>query len=94
MRLSAPLLANWHGHSTAKRLRAGLKAAQVRGMNFAGKHIDDGLDAFVKEGSHCRRKPEELTIVKVLSAYFSPSWTAFQAERGRDFRLIVDGISN
>ena len=29
-----------------------------------------------------------------LSAYFSPSWTAFQAERGRDFSVIVDGISN
>jgi hypothetical protein len=29
-----------------------------------------------------------------LTAYFSPSWTAFQAERGRDFSLIVDGISN
>ena len=28
------------------------------------------------------------------SAYFSPSWTAFQAERGRDFSVIVDGISN
>jgi len=27
-------------------------------------------------------------------AYFSPSWTAFQAERGRDFSVIVDGISN
>jgi hypothetical protein len=29
-----------------------------------------------------------------LDAYFSPSWTAFQAERGRDFSVIVDGISN
>jgi hypothetical protein len=29
-----------------------------------------------------------------LGAYFSPSWTAFQAERGRDFSVIVDGISN
>jgi putative SOS response-associated peptidase YedK len=28
------------------------------------------------------------------SAYFSPSWTAFQADRGRDFSVIVDGISN
>ena len=25
--------------------------------------------------------------------YFSPSWTAFQAERGRDFSVIVDGVS-
>ena len=27
-------------------------------------------------------------------AYFSPSWTVFQAERGRHFSVIVDGISN
>jgi hypothetical protein len=26
-------------------------------------------------------------------AYFSPSWTAFQAERGRDFSVMVDGVS-
>jgi hypothetical protein len=26
-------------------------------------------------------------------AYFSQSWTAFQADRGRDFSVIVDGIS-
>jgi len=26
-------------------------------------------------------------------AYFSPSWTAFQADRGRCFSGIVDGIS-
>jgi len=26
-------------------------------------------------------------------AYFSPSWKAFQADRGRHFRLIVNGIS-
>ena len=29
-----------------------------------------------------------------LLAYFSPSWTTFQDERGRDFSVIVDGISN
>jgi hypothetical protein len=28
-----------------------------------------------------------------FNAYFSPSWTAFQAERGRDFSVIVDGVS-
>jgi len=29
-----------------------------------------------------------------LCAYFSPSWTAFQADRGRDFSVMVDGVSN
>lgn len=28
------------------------------------------------------------------AAYFSPSWTAFQADRGRYFSVIVDGVSN
>ena len=27
------------------------------------------------------------------SAYFSPSWTALQSDRGRDFSVIVDGVS-
>jgi tetratricopeptide (TPR) repeat protein len=31
---------------------------------------------------------------KTILAYFSPSWTAFQADGGRDFSVIVDGISN
>ena len=29
-----------------------------------------------------------------VDAYFSPSWTSFHAERGCDFSVIVDGISN
>ena len=28
-----------------------------------------------------------------LRAYFSPSWTLFQADRGRHFSVIVDGVS-
>jgi len=31
---------------------------------------------------------------RFVGAYFSPSWTAFQADRGRDFSVIVDGVSN
>jgi hypothetical protein len=27
-------------------------------------------------------------------AYFRPSWTAFQADRGRHFSVIVDGVSD
>jgi transposase len=38
--------------------------------------------------AHARRKFHE------LCAYFSPSWTAFQADRGRYFSVIVDGVSN
>ena len=28
------------------------------------------------------------------AAYFSPSWTAFQADGGRHFSVIVDGVSD
>ena len=28
-----------------------------------------------------------------LAEYFSPSWTAFQADRGRCFSVMVDGVS-
>jgi uncharacterized protein YqeY len=49
-----------------------------------------------------RLSAEEVTaavkaIVQELGAsgpaYFSPSWTAFQADGGRDFNVIVDGVS-
>ena len=31
--------------------------------------------------------------ISAVIAYFGPSWTAFQADRGRDFSVIVDGVS-
>jgi hypothetical protein len=34
-----------------------------------------------------------LFSVALGTAYFGPSWTAFQADRGRDFSVIVDGVS-
>ena len=40
----------------------------------------------------CRPAQEDWSVAG-LSAYFSPSWTAFQADRGRDFSVIVDGVS-
>jgi len=33
------------------------------------------------------------TIATSASAYFRPSRTAFQADRGRDFSVIADGVS-
>ena len=32
-------------------------------------------------------------FLQSFGAYFSPSWTAFQADGGRDFSVIVDGVS-
>jgi len=37
---------------------------------------------------------EKMDTLEAKAAYFSPLWTAFQAERRRDFSVIVDGISN
>jgi len=33
-------------------------------------------------------------LAPLFAAYFSPSWTPFQADRGRDFSVIVDGVSD
>jgi hypothetical protein len=38
-------------------------------------------------------QPHEPFSAQLLHAYFSPSWTAFQADRGRHFSVIVDGVS-
>ena len=43
---------------------------------------------------HYADKETNNILKKLHNAYFSPSWTAFQADRGRDFSVIVDGISN
>ena len=32
-------------------------------------------------------------LMSLHGAYFSRSWTAFQADRGRGFSVIVDGVS-
>ena len=54
-------------------------------MYSIGLYIGDVLKQGIKNVSR---------LVSATGAYFSPSWTAFQAERGRDFSVIVDGISN
>jgi hypothetical protein len=33
-------------------------------------------------------------LLEAVSEYFSRSWTAFQADRGRGFSVIVDGVSD
>ena len=48
----------------------------------------NGLKPHLVHGFKISRDP------KVVGACFSPSWTAFQADRGRDFSVIVDGVSN
>ncbi|VDY04958.1 protein of unknown function [Thiomonas sp. Bio17B3] len=46
--------------------------------------------------AQCRsvwREPAQARPAYALTAYFSPSWTGFQADRGRDFSVIVDDVS-
>jgi hypothetical protein len=52
------------------------------------KWFDERTSAHVRS-DECAAKAAALQ-----GAYFSPSWTAFQADRGRDFSVIVDGVSN
>jgi len=72
---------------------------QVLSKNFAQAQktlTEEGLmpmAAALRAGDF--KEAQRLTVEKVrpLSAYFSPSWKAFQADRGRDFSVIVDGVS-
>ena len=38
--------------------------------------------------------PPGSSETRLLLAYFSPSWTVFQADRGQHFSVIVDGVSD
>ena len=48
----------------------------------------------VRSTSSSGRESRRRLAFAAITAYFSPSWTAFQADRGRDFSVIVDGVSN
>jgi hypothetical protein len=53
------------------------------------------LDSMIGMRHQLVRGIEDIRTSPTISppAYFSPSWTAFQADRGRDFSVIVDGVS-
>lgn len=81
-----------------KLMRSHFPQALVHGYErlvpqFAGR--TDPKDEHVAAGALKRSKAVYggEPVVLVTSAYFSPSWTAFQADRGRDFSVIVDGVS-
>jgi hypothetical protein len=48
----------------------------------------------VKAHQTCTRILRESPAAASLRAYFRPSWTAFQVDRGRGFSVIVDGVSD
>jgi hypothetical protein len=54
----------------------------------------DLLDLRVAPGDVAVLALQQLLLeLEFVTAYFSPSWTAFQADGGRDFSVIVDGVS-
>ena len=48
---------------------------------------------FLGEGANALIVGKPGTGKSHIAAYFSPSWTAFQPDGGRDFSVIVDGVS-
>lgn len=67
------------------RQLGGAKSLPMKVRSFkVSKSVADDLREVEKEHNILR---------DALIAYFSPSWTAFQADRGRDFSVIVDGVS-
>jgi hypothetical protein len=77
-------------------------ACLAPGVSTAAIALSNGLNAnllrrWVVESSprsDSGQSKSATALAPVHGAYFSPSWTAFQAHRGRDFSVIVDGISN
>ena len=65
---------------------------QVEAMLLEIARLFGGIEAVAHGGSVCIK----MCIVKLVTttlhacAYFSPSWTPFQADRGRDSSVIVD----
>jgi len=77
---------------TSGRIR---KAENDASSGLLGLHWDNGtVTAYKQVPQEVYRRLCSAPNPASYCAYFSPSWTAFQAERGRDFSVIVDGISN
>jgi hypothetical protein len=64
-----------------KQARQAAEAAMQKALADAGENLKAAGEVL------------RLFIDNSISAYFSPSWTAFQADGGRDFKVIVDGVS-
>lgn len=67
---------------------------EPQGRNTAPALTLAALAATQTNGNKAYEDPILVVTPADQPAYFSPSWTAFQADRGRDFSVIVDGVSN
>ena len=68
----------------------------MRQQSLVGAIKTERVDNFHQNTLKALKKPLQaagLQHPRNITAYFSPSWTAFQTDRGRDFSGIVDGVS-
>jgi hypothetical protein len=78
-----------HGHQDVAR-KGGHKQMPSSARNLCRQQRYGVNDRLPNDSSqHVRRAAGQ-----GHDANFSPSWTAFQADRGREFSVIVDGVSN
>jgi len=77
--------------SAAKRLM-GLDTVRFK-TPYMDRNIVDKIKA--QGESYCRvaNTTGEVVWEITRTAYFSPSWTAFQVDGGRGFKVVVDGVS-
>ena len=94
MRLVAPKLVTPYrmsgkrGKNDAADAAAICEAMQRPNMRFVP------MKSEAQQARLCVHRVRRGFVEQRTAAYFSPSWTAFQADRGRDFSVIVDGVSD
>jgi hypothetical protein len=76
--------ASWVNSSLQSR---GWWAPTVRGGSWCFGRRRSGV------GYEVVQRPAGAAVSANQGAYFSPSWTAFQVDGGRDFNVVVDGVS-
>ncbi|MEW5882373.1 MAG: recombinase family protein [Pseudomonadota bacterium] len=86
-----PKAAIYARYSTSNQRDTSIEDQVRRCTEIARRHGYEVESALIFSDAAVSGADEALD--KRLGAYFSPSWTAFQADRGRHFRLIADAVS-
>jgi len=84
--------AGFYSLQEARDASSKIRAFAREGIDYQVKLAKELASVQEQAMADLKRVADAAAIEK--TAYFSPSWTAFQADRGRDFSVIVDGISN
>jgi hypothetical protein len=79
-------------HGLARDIDEFLRFKRAMGMPYLRGEFDlNSLRRFIV--MHWGERTP-VALDDAVSEYFRPSWTAFQADRGRGFSVIVDGVSD